>query len=120
MAAERSGQGVASATTATYCSVGSDTVTPTPGANKKQYSAGTNAAGLGFSIADYVYFGYGIKTTGASKCGWAASASDVYTFFANGDLDGDNIMSTFELAAGTDKDDTLYHAKGFYIINEIE
>jgi hypothetical protein len=93
-------------------------VTPTPGASKKAFAAKANATALGFSIADYVYFGYGI--TGTSKCGWAADASNVYTFFANGDLDGDNIQSTFELAAGTDKDDTLYHAKGFYIINEIE
>jgi type IV pilus assembly protein PilA len=119
MAAERSGRGVGSgATTATYCSVGSDTVTPVPSASKQPYTAKANAIGLGFSIADYVYFGYGI--TGSSKCGWAANASDVYTFFANGDLDGDNTQSTFELAAGTDKDDTLYHSKGFYIVNEIE
>jgi hypothetical protein len=97
-------------------------VTPTPGPSKKQYSAQTNAAALGFSIADYVYFGYGITggVAATGKCGWSALASNVYTFFANGDLDGDNIQSTFELAAGTDKDDTLYHAKGFYIINEIE
>jgi type IV pilus assembly protein PilA len=123
MAAERSAQGMAAtATTATYCSVGTDTVTPTPGANKKQYSAGTNAAGLGFSIADYVYFGYGITSGngGASKCGWVANSTDVYTFVANGDLDGDAIQSTFELAAGSDKDNTLFHSKGFYIINEIE
>jgi type IV pilus assembly protein PilA len=122
MAAERSGQGMAaSATTATFCSVGSDTVTPTPGAGKKQFSAKPNAQALGFSIADYVYFGYGITGGAATgKCGWAANSTNVYTFFANGDLDGDSILSTFELAAGTDKDNTLYHAKGFYVVNEIE
>jgi type IV pilus assembly protein PilA len=123
MAAERAGQGIAvSATTATYCSVGTEPLSPaTPGASKQQYVAGSNAVGLGFSIADYVYFGYGIKTTSAtSLCGWAANATDVYTFYANGDLDGDKILSTFELATGTDKDDTLYHSKGFYIVNEIE
>jgi type IV pilus assembly protein PilA len=119
MSAERSGQGVlSSATTATYCSVGPDAVTPAPGASKKQYSAPQNSAALGFSIADYVYFGYGIS--GTSKCGWTANQSNVYTFLAQGDLDGDNTRSTFELAAGTDKDTTLYHAKGFYIVNEIE
>jgi type IV pilus assembly protein PilA len=119
MAAERSGQGVgSSSTTATYCSVGSDTVTPSPGAGKKQYLAPTNAAALGFSIADYVYFGYGMTANG--KCGWTANSANVYTFLAHGDLDGDNTRSTFELAAGTDKDTTLYHSKGFYIVNEIE
>jgi type IV pilus assembly protein PilA len=120
MAAERTGQGVASAVTNTYCTVGSDTVTPaTPGANKQAYSAPTNADALGFSIADFVYFGYGM-TSASGKCGWLQNQTSVYTFFANGDLDGDGIQSTFELAAGTDKDTTLYHAKGFYIVNEIE
>ena len=120
MAAERSGQGLVGtgATTATYCTVGSDTVTPVPGASKKQYVAPANAIALGFSVADFVYFGYGM--TGTDKCGWTANQSNVYTFLAHGDLDGDSTRSTFELAAGTDKDTTLYHAKGFYIVNEIE
>ena len=119
MAAERAGQGLSStATTNTYCSVGTDAVTPVPGANKQQYFTPTNALALGFSIADFVYFGYG--QTGTSKCGWLANMNNVYTFLAHGDLDGDTTRSTFELAAGTDKDTTLYHAKGFYIVNEIE
>jgi len=117
MSAERTGQGLA-ASTGTYCSVGPETLTPTPGANKQQYVSGPNVAALGFSIADFVYFGYGI-TAATATCGWSAN-QNVYTFFANGDLDGDATMSTFELATGTDKDTTLYHAKGFYIVNEIE
>jgi type IV pilus assembly protein PilA len=118
MAAERTSQGLVG-TTGAYCTVGTDAVTPTPTANKQSYSALTNAAALGFSIADYVYFGYGI-TSSSAKCGWAANQTSVYTFLANGDLDSDNIKSTFELATGTDKDSTLYHAKGFFIVNEIE
>ncbi|HEX7480800.1 MAG TPA: hypothetical protein VF331_23565, partial [Polyangiales bacterium] len=98
--------------------VGNDAINPTPNANKQQYAAQTNAKALGFSIADFVYFGYGI-TSASSKCGWAAS-QNVYTFFAHGDLDGDNIQSTFELAVATDADNSLYHARGFYIDNEIE
>ena len=117
MNAERQAQGIASSSSA-YCTVGSDALTPSPGPNKQQYSAGANAQALGFSIADYVYFGYGFS--GSAACGWAANQGGVYTFFAQGDLDGDAIKSTFELAAGTDKDVTLYHAKGFYIVNEIE
>ncbi len=106
-------------TTSTYCSVGAEPMNPTvPNQNKQSYSAGTNAVALGFSIADYVYFGYGI-TSASGMCGWAANAN-VYTFFAHGDLDGDATLSTFELATGTDKDNALYHAKGFYIDNEIE
>jgi hypothetical protein len=117
MAAERTGRGMASSTV-TYCTVGKDGLSPSPTANKQKYSAGTNAKALGFSIADYVYFGYGIS--GTAKCGWSAKQSSVYTFFAEGDLDGDKKHSTFELATGTDADATLYHAKGFYIVNEIE
>jgi type IV pilus assembly protein PilA len=118
MNAERQGQGVGAANGA-YCSVGSDSLTPTPNANKQQFSAGANAQALGFSIADFVYFGYGISSN-ASKCGWTANQALVYTFFAQGDLDADGVRSTFELATATDKDTTLYHAKGFYIANEIE
>jgi type IV pilus assembly protein PilA len=124
MSAERAAQGLAStATTATYCTVASVVQSPaTPGANKQAFSADANAQALGFSIADFVYFGYSAVSgnSGASKCGWGANNTSVYTFIAKGDLDGDLILSTFELASGTDKDATLYHAKGFYIVNEIE
>ena len=123
MAAERAAQGMAAtATTSTYCSVASETTAPTPGASKKPYPggvAGTSTGALGFSIADYVYFGYGIVGS-TDKCGWTANATAVYTFLAEGDLDGDGTKSAFELAAGTDKDTTLFHSKGFYIVNEIE
>ena len=120
MAAERTAQGI-TAIQRSYCSVGSDGVTPIPNANKQQYVAPTNATALGFTIADFVYFGYGHTTDpAAGECGTAANKASVYTFTAYGDLDGDTTFSTFELAAGTDKDTTLYHAKGFYIHNEIE
>ena len=121
MAAERTSRGTTGATTGTYCTVGTDNITPTPNANKQKFDSQPNAAALGFSVADYVYFGYGI-TSGVStgKCGWSANQDNVYTFSAEGDLDGDSTHSTFELATGTDKDSTLYHAKGFYIVNEIE
>jgi type IV pilus assembly protein PilA len=122
MAAERTSQGMATASTSTYCSVATEAMSPvTPTANKQRYAAGTSAQALGFSIADFVYFGYGIdsSTSTTGKCGWGASQS-VYTFYASGDLDGDTTMSRFELATGTDADATLYHAKGFYIVNEIE
>jgi type IV pilus assembly protein PilA len=117
MAAERTSRGVTSSTV-TYCTVGSDPVKPTPHAIKQKFTAGSNLIALGFSIADHVYFGYGM--TGSAKCGWTANQMQVYTFVAQGDLDGDGTKSTFELPAGTDSDSTLYHATGFYIVNEIE
>lgn len=120
MAAERAAQGMLStATTSTYCSVAAQAVAPTPGASKKPFPGGTSTDALGFSIADYIYFGYGLVGS-TDKCGWTANATAVYTFLAEGDLDGDGTKSAFELAAGTDKDTTLFHSKGFYIINEIE
>jgi type IV pilus assembly protein PilA len=116
MGQEYAGRGAATLT-GTYCSVGSDTLTPAPTAQKQRYSAGENARALGFSVGDLVYFGYGM--VGTNQCGWNASA-EIYTFFAQGDLDGDGTRSTFELAAGTDDTRTLSHAKGFYIVNETE
>jgi len=120
MAAERTAQGVGAAQRS-YCSVGSAGVTPVPGANKQQYLPPPNAEALGFAIADFVYFGYGHTTNPATgQCGYTANTANVYTFTAYGDLDGDSVFSTFELAAGTDRDVTLYHARGFYINQEIE
>lgn len=104
--------------TGTFCSVGSDALSPaTPGPIKQHYEPGTNARSLGFAIADDVYYGYGL--TGSQRCGWDSTA-DVYTFFAQGDLDGDTTRSTFELAASTDAERTLHHAVGIYIVNELE
>jgi type II secretory pathway pseudopilin PulG len=105
------------ATTGTYCSVGSDPLAPVPKPIKQHYIGGTNATALGFTIADEVYFGYGL--TGSQGCGWAPT-TDVYTFTAQGDLDGDGTRSTFELAASTDEARTLRHARGIYIVNETE
>jgi type IV pilus assembly protein PilA len=122
MNVERSGRGLDTTSTSSYCTVGSDAVTPTPKATKQAFTAQTNGQALGFSIADFVYFGYGIQSASATSgaCGWSANSGNVYTFVAQGDLDGDGDRSTFEMAAGTDKDDVLYHATGFYIMNEIE
>jgi hypothetical protein len=117
MAQEHADQ-VITSTIGTYCSVGSETVTPVPTAAKQKYIAGSNAQALGFSIADYVYYGYGL--TGTNKCGWTANDSNVYTFRAEGDLDGDGIKSIFELAAGTDLERTLFHSKSIFIVNETE
>jgi type IV pilus assembly protein PilA len=119
MAAERVGQGLANTSSSTFCSVASEARSPaTPSSSKQQFVPGSSSTALGFGIADFVYFGYSI--TGTDKCGWTANATNVYTFLATGDLDSDSTFSTFELAAGTDKDATLYHARGFYIANEIE
>ena len=121
MSIERTSRGM-TASTAAYCAVDSEGLNPgTPSKDKQRYSPGTNAQALGFSIADYVYYGYGFSSDSAfaGKCSTTAN-SPVYTFFAEGNLDSDATTSRFELAAGTDNEITLYHARGFYIVNEIE
>jgi prepilin-type N-terminal cleavage/methylation domain-containing protein len=77
---------------------------------------------IGFSIADYVYYGYGIYTdnSGTGVCGNVANDTTVYTLYAHGDLDGDNVTSTFELAVGSDNENELYHARGMSIDKELE
>ncbi len=116
---ERTGQGLTN-TTLGACTVPSEPLSPAdPGLNKVRYAPGTSLSALGFSIADYVYFGYGL-TSGAGTCGWTANSTSIYTFFAKGDLDGDDTESTFQLAVGSDSDNLLYHARGFYIVNETE
>ena len=115
---ERSGRSI-NASTSSYCTVGDDTIVPTsPGSDKQQYTAKTNANALGFKIADFVYFGYGI--TNASNHCMNTAGEPVYTFFAHGNLDNDSTDSTFELATQVHTDMTLYHSRGFYIVNEVE
>jgi type IV pilus assembly protein PilA len=120
LSVERTTQGI-TAGTSSSCIVGSEALAPaTPNASKQRYSPGVNAQALGFSIADFVYYGYGFDSrVPAGACGQVASTT-MYTFFAEGDLDGDTTKSRFELAAGTDEQTTLYHARGFYIKDEIE
>jgi len=119
MAVERTGSGM-DATTGSNCAVGDEARNPTtPNASKQRYAPGASAQALGFSVADFVYYGYGLTSTDGEGCGKAAN-TPIYTFFAEGDLDGDGTLSRFSLSAGTDNELTLYHARGFYIENEIE
>jgi len=119
--AERATQGLSSSLVA-GCTVGPASLTPaSPGSQKVRgdFSANPSYAALGFTIADYVYYGYGVASIGAG-CGRSANMGDLYTMFAEGDLDGDTTRSRVELAVGSDANNTLYHAPGFYIVNELE
>lgn len=92
----------------------------TPSGDKKKFTADAAFRGINFFIADYVYFSYGIDSAATSVCGHTANTNSLYTFYAHGDLDADGTLSTFELAAGTDTSNTLYHARGIYISKETE
>ncbi len=74
---------------------------------------------LNFAPADPIYFEYHIVSPG-SACGNTASDTTVYTFTANGDLDGDNVESTFQMAAGSNTDNALYRAPGIFTANPLE
>lgn len=117
---EVGGKGITSAVSGN-CTVEDSTPEPaTPSGQKQPFvSRGEpSLEALGIRISDYVYFSYGIRGVGMG-CGHVANES-LYTFFANGDLDDDGMMSTFELQVGTDENNLLRHGRGFYIVLEGE
>lgn len=113
----------------TYCTVPDAVTSNTPSSSKTQLDfnmeppsfagmTGAVGSGLGWSVGDPVYYQYNINmSTGA--CGNMVGLAQ-YTFQAIGDLDGDGVLSTFELAAGSDSSNNLIRAPGFYITNELE
>ena len=116
---ERTGRGI-NASTAGHCTVGSSDMDPSdPSSDKVKFSANNQMISIGFSIADYVYYGYGLTSAGGD-CDNTANDNAIYTMFAEGDLDSDNTNSTFELAVGSDSENELFHARGFYIVDETE
>lgn len=121
--AERGAKGQNAAVTG-YCSVDDGGPVPaTPMKEKQQASFGADPSfrALGFSIADYTYFSYGLAAkTGLGACANEPNQADLYTFFAHGDLDGDGTESTFELAAGSDQNNVLYHSRSYFIARETE
>jgi type II secretory pathway pseudopilin PulG len=108
----------------TNCIVEPTDLTPaTPGPSKQKFIPAQGFIPLKFSIADYVYFGYGIQSVGSAgalTCDFGSNTNNLYTFYARGDLDGDGTQSTFELAAGSDGENALFHARGLYVHREIE
>jgi len=74
---------------------------------------------LNFAPADPIYFEYHIESSGEA-CGNSADDSTVYTFTANGNLDGDSSASTFNLAAGSNGDNALFRAPGIYSVDALE
>jgi prepilin-type N-terminal cleavage/methylation domain-containing protein len=104
------------------CTVGDIGPVPTsPGAQKQRLTFDPGFRDLGFSVADYIYYSYGVNSeTGSAACGGQANDSTVYTLYARGDLDGDTTTSNFELAVGSDANNELFHARGMYVENELE
>ncbi len=105
----------------TACTVATAGPQPaTPSVQKQPFVPDENFRALNFGLGDFVYFSYALQGPTTPRCGHAALKADLYTFSAHGDLDGDGTRSTFELAAGTDSTNTLYHARAIYIVDEME
>lgn len=105
----------------TACTVASAGPRPAaPAVQKQRFEPDASFRALAFSIGDHVYFSYAVQGPAAQPCGHPASKEDLYTFSAHGDLDGDGVRSTFELAAGSDSTNTLYHARAVYISDDDE
>jgi type IV pilus assembly protein PilA len=117
---ERTERGM-TASTAGSCTIPSaENYAPaTPSSAKQRFSAGTDLKSIGFHIADYVFYTYGLTSIGES-CNNPPNTNNLYTMYARGDLDGDTELSTFQLAVGSNDNNELFHARGFYIYKEVE
>lgn len=118
-AKERVPQGLTGGAHQVHCTVTKAEMSSfTPGPAKQNVSAWTDShKALGFSPQN-VYYRYDINTldVGCNR----EHSKELYRFQAFGNLDGDDIQSTFELAAGSNGDNELYHAAGIYINEETE
>lgn len=109
------------ASTGGYCTVASSNPTPAVPTDSKQVFGPQDPtfSAIGFHIADHVYYSYSLVSE-IAHCGNGANDMNIYTISANGDLDADTRLSTFELTVGSDGSNTLYHGRGFYVVDEME
>ncbi len=109
-----------------HCTVGTAPQDGAPSDAKRiiDWQAETFAAeftALNFAPADPIYFDYNVTADpAATACGNGPDDTAVYTFFANGDLDGDGTESTFRLEAGSNPDNSLYRAPGINSFQALE
>lgn len=75
-------------------------------------------AALGFSVTAPTDLELAIAGS-TDRCGIDPDTT-IYTFEAFGDLDGDGVRSTFELAASSDEANDLYRSPGIYVVDPLE
>ena len=119
-----------SAAASTHCVVGDATMVGNsagdPGDQKQviDWQSETNAdeyAALNFAPADPIYYMYNVTVDGGSSaCGNPSGDSNIYAFTAVGDLDADDVDSTFTLLAGSNNDNALYRAPGINAVDPLE
>jgi len=119
---ERAGARGTTAVGSGHCIVDSSAATlpatPGPEAVSVDFTTDPSFQSLGFMIADPVRYAYGIASVGGG-CGQTPDAA-LYTFYAEGDLDGDSITSMYEMAAGSDSSNVLYRSPGIYAVDAYE
>ncbi|MEM7608641.1 MAG: hypothetical protein AAF411_25075, partial [Myxococcota bacterium] len=78
---------------------------------------------LDSQISDPIYYQYSVDGTGTvtAACGDDTAASgQIYDLSAAGDLDGDGVLSNFELLVGVDNSGNLYRNAAIFRQNELE
>jgi prepilin-type N-terminal cleavage/methylation domain-containing protein len=107
-----------------YCTVGDGGPMPlVPKRVKQPFSAAGEPSfrAIHFLIADFVYYSYSLTSVDVNgACGHGKDTPKIYTFSANGDLNQDGKVSSFQIVAGSNADNVLYHGRGIYIGNELE
>ena len=108
-----------------HCLVSGDGPIPAIPTQQKQpfswpsdHAGGFGHQGIGWTISDYVYYSY-VLFSPTSICNLPPQFV-VYSLRAFGDLDGDGVRSMFELSVASDRENALYHSRGFYIQAETE
>ena len=109
------------------CTIGPTTGVPVnPGSVKQTFDPaldGTNGfTHMKYTIIEPVYMQYTVAgNTGACiVAGGTVAAGNVYSLRAHGDLDDDDINSTFELTVNVDGNGELVRAPGFFVNQETE
>ncbi len=113
----------AAAAASTFCTVASANTSNVPSNAKTvlDWDAEPDSfEALNFAPADPLYYQYFIASTPGDACGNAPNNSDVYTFQAQGDLDGDGTKSTFEVSVGSNTNNELYRSPGIHETDPLE
>jgi prepilin-type N-terminal cleavage/methylation domain-containing protein len=100
----------------THCLVATVPLIGTPTDQKMDISGpvrnNISLRSINFSLADPVYFGYGLTSAGSSCA--VLNNDNAYNFYANGNLDGVGPISTYELLAGA-RSSELMRAPSVYV-----
>ncbi len=117
----RSGGGLGSEVSS-GCSVSSSGLVPTPVPNgskvRTDYASNETFKQIGFSLSDPHYYSYAVVNIPGASCSHTAGL--LYRLEAQGNLDGDAVLSTFSMEVGVKDDGTLYRSPNFSRINETE